>query len=319
VGNKVVLCFAIILLMTLLFGQGNIVVNAKESSIKTYELPSGTPTPWMIVYVNGRIWWTGTDCPSTENYTTYTEVEPDDRIQKTAYHIDILAKRNEDSYLYKDYGVDYFQDFEHFVNVKCVNTSEDTASASVWCVSNDLDDVRGQRKVDNEYYVIEFYRTDASEPVRRILLGSWDGTKDFAERWIINTANFTFAYGTWYYFRIKRVETSLTCKIYDTAASRDAESADEHLLDTLSLTVDGDDKFRYVYACCSYNLPNTPEMNLDIECLDLQEIIPTPPPVGGIYIPINKLELLAPYIGVTILIALAVMAIVFFKRKKRKL
>lgn len=247
-----------------------------------------------------------------EDFTTYTEVEPDDRIQKTETHVDFLAKRNEDSYLYKDYGVDYFQNFEHFVNVKCVSTTEDTASAGVWSVSNDLDDVRGQREVDNEYYVIEFYRTDGGDPMRRILLGFWDGSKDPAERWIIDTANFSFAYGTWYYFRIKRVGTSLTCKIYDTAASRDAESADEHLLDTLSLTVDEADKFRYVYACCSYNLPNTPEMELDIENLDLQEI------VGGIWIPVDKLSLLAPYIGLTLTIIIATAVTVAYIKYRKK-
>lgn len=42
-------------------------------------------------------------------------------------------------------------------------------------------------------------------------------------------------------------------------------------------------------------------------------------PVGGIYIPINKLSLLAPYIGLTILLAVAVVTVFFFKHKKEKL
>ena len=37
--------------------------------------------------------------------------------------------------------------------------------------------------------------------------------------------------------------------------------------------------------------------------------------VGGIWIPLNKLELLAPYIALTILLAVAV-TVVFFKHKK---
>jgi len=40
-------------------------------------------------------------------------------------------------------------------------------------------------------------------------------------------------------------------------------------------------------------------------------------PVGGIYIPVNKLELLAPYIGLTILLAVAVIAVVYVKKRKR--
>jgi len=43
-----------------------------------------------------------------------------------------------------------------------------------------------------------------------------------------------------------------------------------------------------------------------------------PTPVGGIYLPVNKLELLAPYIGLTLLLAVAVMAVVFFKHKEEK-
>jgi len=40
-------------------------------------------------------------------------------------------------------------------------------------------------------------------------------------------------------------------------------------------------------------------------------------PVGGIYIPVNKLELIAPYIGLTILLAVAVIAVVYVKKRKR--
>jgi len=46
---------------------------------------------------------------------------------------------------------------------------------------------------------------------------------------------------------------------------------------------------------------------------------PHPPtPVGGIYIPVNKLELLAPYIGLTILLAVAVVTVIYVKNRKRK-
>ena len=40
-------------------------------------------------------------------------------------------------------------------------------------------------------------------------------------------------------------------------------------------------------------------------------------PVGGIYIPVNKLELLTPYIGLTILLAVAVVAVVYVRKRKR--
>lgn len=40
--------------------------------------------------------------------------------------------------------------------------------------------------------------------------------------------------------------------------------------------------------------------------------------VGGVYIPVNKLELLAPYIGLAVLLAVAVVTVVFFKHNKDK-
>jgi len=43
------------------------------------------------------------------------------------------------------------------------------------------------------------------------------------------------------------------------------------------------------------------------------------PPVGGIYIPVNKLELLAPCIGLTILLAVAVVTVGHTKKRKRGL
>jgi len=46
---------------------------------------------------------------------------------------------------------------------------------------------------------------------------------------------------------------------------------------------------------------------------------PSTPAVGGISIPVNKLELLAPYIGLTILLALTVSTLVCIKIRKREL
>jgi len=40
-------------------------------------------------------------------------------------------------------------------------------------------------------------------------------------------------------------------------------------------------------------------------------------PVGGIYIPVNKLSLLAPYIGLTILLTIAITTLVYVKKRKK--
>ena len=40
--------------------------------------------------------------------------------------------------------------------------------------------------------------------------------------------------------------------------------------------------------------------------------------VGGIFIPVNKPALLAPYIGLTILLAVAAAAVVYVKKRKKQ-
>ena len=46
-------------------------------------------------------------------------------------------------------------------------------------------------------------------------------------------------------------------------------------------------------------------------------IIENEQPVGGIFIPVDKLELLAPYIGLTILLVVAVVTVGYVKKRKR--
>jgi hypothetical protein len=42
------------------------------------------------------------------------------------------------------------------------------------------------------------------------------------------------------------------------------------------------------------------------------------PAVGGIFVPVNKLELLAPYIGLTLLLAVAIVTMVYVKKRKKQ-
>jgi len=57
------------------------------------------------------------------------------------------------------------------------------------------------------------------------------------------------------------------------------------------------------------------EFTLSTHSIDIQ-FEPTVP-VGGISIPVNKLSLLAPYIGLTILLAVAVVTVAYVKKRKR--
>ena len=200
-----------------------------------------------------------------EDFTTYVEVDTaNDRIQRTATHVDHLATRNEDTYLYKDRGAGHFTDFAHKVHVKSELT-QNWGVGAVWMLSNDLDDIYGLIGASKDAIWVWFYR-DANGN-RLLCLYECDGGTCYAVSWTGPATN------TWYFLTIEKSGTSLTCKIY-------SDSARTNLLDTLSLTLHHDYSFRYVFACNTYNVGTHPEALLknDVNNLDLQEVPPPGPP-----------------------------------------
>lgn len=72
--------------------------------------------PFQIGSVKGN--------PTYEDFTDYTEVDPNEHIEKTANHVDFQCYRNEDAYLYKDKDIDHFNDFEHKVQFRIISVTE---------------------------------------------------------------------------------------------------------------------------------------------------------------------------------------------------
>ena len=197
-----------------------------------------------------------------EDFTGYSEVEPDDRIQKTASHVDHLAFRNEDSYLYKDKGVDYFKSVVHKVDV-CSDFAQQNAIGVVWMLANDVDDwfgLLGANKTFVSLYV--YYRS--TSPFRCLLLNEGYGGVQYFDMSVTLTAL------SWYFLRIEKSGSSLICDVYSSSELRDAGSGNDGDVDTLVLTLHGDWSFRYIYACNSFNDGATQFLNTDVENLELQ-------------------------------------------------
>lgn len=191
-----------------------------------------------------------------EDFTTYTEVDPNSHIGLVGTnHVDFVAYRNEDAYLYKDKGENHFGDFTHDVDVLCDGRSGVNPISPVWALTNDVNDLKGIKDAGNTAIAVQFYRKS-------------DGTLVLRLREIYNNANYnddyTVSYDTWYYLTIEKSGTSLTCKIY-------SDSNRTNLLDTLSLTLHGDWQFRYIFAAITNNTGSTDNFVLDIENLDLNE------------------------------------------------
>lgn len=200
--------------------------------------------------------------PECEDFTDFTVVDvPEDRIQVTEDHVDHEAGNDETTYCYRDKGAGYFgSNWEHLVDIRSDTTLDAVSSyqsvvymcadvAKDWGIQagSIMDD--GDNCVDIRLY-------------RGILLEEVDGGTEYND-----CSSFYPQATTWYYLRIKKVGTALTCKIYDTAASRDAETSDEHLLDTLSLTLHEDYTFRYIFGCSTVNTGGERWFNTDIENL----------------------------------------------------
>ncbi len=80
---------------------------------------------------------------ANENFTTYTEVDPNSRITKTSTKVTWAAlDRNETAYVYKDKGVDFFDgDFTHLLTVY-MTTLVNGSYVYAWALTNDLNSIR---------------------------------------------------------------------------------------------------------------------------------------------------------------------------------
>jgi hypothetical protein len=190
-----------------------------------------------------------------EDFTTFTEVDiAADRIQKTANHVDHYSARNEETYLYKDYGVAHFGDFTHKIKVQ----DTDANSSSIgyfYHLSNVIDDIYNTAlSIGLFFYGVTNY----------IYLREQYGGTPYQD-------GYNAAYGTWYYIKIVKSGTSLNAYIY-------SDSSYSALLDTLTLTLHANHTFRYLYPCSSYNDGTAYVKNIDVENFDIGEVAYVPHP-----------------------------------------
>jgi len=191
-----------------------------------------------------------------ENFTSYTEIDPNNHIELVGTnHIDYIAHNDEDTYLYKDKGIDYFgSDWEHKLDLKPVSSSEAFDGTDVNLLSNDIDDAMGLVDADKTYVTIgvEKHGSSYKFSVAECYLGSY-----------YSSALYTYTLGTWYYLTIQKVGTSLTCKIY-------SDNLRTILLTTLSLTLHGDHKFRYIFPVNIWNDGWDKYLDMDVENLIIE-------------------------------------------------
>ena len=197
--------------------------------------------------------------PSYEDFTTYTELDPNNHIERTANHIDFISRKDETARLYKYKGENYFGTvFEHFLDIRLVEADTGGDFACVWAISNSLYNIQYWRDYSISYYLISVYRS--ATDFRIVLEEKNNGDPPHNDFGVISL-------NTWYYLRIPKQQTSLQCKIYSSSALRDIGGAPD--IDTLSLTVT-DNSFQYIFGCNTLNDGSPLQADVDIENLEFR-------------------------------------------------
>ena len=196
-----------------------------------------------------------------EDYTTYTEVDEQDDITITdEVNITFDTMRNDaDSYVYKDYGIAHFGDFEH--DVKSVFTAfSGQGRVGIWAVANALNGYSDLRFDDDDGISVALQEPFGGTE-NYILANHADNDNDVS----VDVGDTGTDYHT-----ITRSGTTCTDAIYS-----DEERLT--LIDTIAITCSAD-TYRYIYALLGSAIDTTDAGNRTgtIEDLDLNEATFTP-------------------------------------------
>jgi hypothetical protein len=206
-----------------------------------------------------------------ENFTTFTEVDPNSK-----WTIDSATKvstsqlpARDNSYVYKDYGVDYFGDFIHWFDFKTtvVNNVDLSPDVILWAVANQI----GTFKSFGDY---------------DLCINNIQGTTLRLRVYNVNYIDASgLSVGTLYYSSVQRSGTTLTLNIYSTLVLRSLGGTGD--IASKSLTCSTSLK-RYLYAgtgeaptsACSSWISHYVE-NLDIHLPPTQQTINSNAQVSG--------------------------------------
>jgi len=201
-----------------------------------------------------------------EDYTSYTEVDVNDHITyEGTNHINYRPLESEDCYAYFDYGINYFTDFIHHVDGMAEDSTAGHNMLGIpWCVANDLDDALGLYTNQKTHIVLGIQRKSTETHMVQIFVRERHGAVANLDNtgWVLEE-------DTWYFLKIEKNGTSLICDIYSTAGLRDAGEGSDGDVDILSITLEADHNFRYIYSANNYHAVGSEYWEGEFENLDL--------------------------------------------------
>jgi hypothetical protein len=181
--------------------------------------------------------------PDYENFTTYSVV--DENADLTITDLEILfssVRRDADTYVSYDYGVNHFGDFVHYVDVNLtdVEAGDGTSRGIVifWDVSNDGGD--WDTVLASDVILATFVQDGANDDVYRFQI-AWreGGVSQGVSTGVLRSVN------TEWYLIMNRTDDDFKMEIY-------SDSARTNLNETLSINNIASTQFRYVHGLCAY-------------------------------------------------------------------
>jgi len=189
-----------------------------------------------------------------EDYTTYAERDPGGRITiQSATEVRVTVAKYSNSYLSKDYGLDFFHDFEHRFGFYW-DTENQYVYGPVYCIQKALGNPSQNLTAADRHILAYLYKGDAN--VRTLTLRVWTGAATDGETW-------TGPLGDWrYYCILTKLGADVTLKIYSDASYTT-------LVSTLSASFLDDPSFQYIYGACTWYNPTGADRTMQIRIYDL--------------------------------------------------
>ncbi len=207
---------------------------------------------------------------ATEDFTTYTEVDPNSRIVVATRRIAwTLLQEDEDAYVYKDKGAAFFDgDFSHKLTVRATGGTHG-AHLRYWTLANLVDDFWGIVSANGDALSLGL---SFSASQFRLNFGEVDGGTQYTD------VAYSIDVDTDYFVTIVRDESVGTYGTF--YAYIYSDSARTILLNTQSITLHSSKKdYRYLYICHSNNNGGTAPISGYVEDLDLSAVVAVAPTV----------------------------------------
>lgn len=163
---------------------------------------------------------------TTEDFTTWTEVDAGGKITvDSATKVSWTLLDNYDTaYLYKDYGTDYFTSFTHDIDLRFSYIEDTAAPLRVHMgYSSTAGTYEGIRFVSPSFFIT--IREEGANDAKIVVIES-DGVSSA----VSTQGTYIMQHNTYYYLRIKKTSSNITCYIY-------SDSDRTTLLDTITHTL----------------------------------------------------------------------------------